>query len=464
MKAPLLVTVNLAFVCAAAAARAEPPNADAIAARSAPGRAGPIVLEAPDLSGWRPDPPMLGHRNPEQPARGWTHLARTDGFRIPLFDTFTSPRKVIARTRRGTIMNARPAKTKRKCYAHGRHGRWYEVDAGGYVCTSSGYTISKRVDPLDQVPPKLDRPLPFEYGRVIEKGAPRLSRRPTEAEARALLAEEYDAVPEALLVERMYGDFFMAVVGKAEIGGGTWYETSHKDWVPAKAVEMRDTPPMIGEKIGDDHDLPLAFVHGEGKAPVYCLADEALERCGYADKHARFEPDGYTFVDGEQYVRGPDDVLIPRDRIRVAKRRARGDVPRGEKWVHIDLDEQTLVAYEGDTPVYATLVSSGKPGRDTPTGLYRVQRKYLSKTMRGRDKIEGIYHVEEVPWTLYYRGAYAVHGAYWHNTFGNTRSHGCTNVPPADARWLYNWATPDMKPQWHAALSDGTYFLFTKDG
>lgn len=464
MKAPLILAVNLAFVSAAPAWAAEPPAKDGIAARVAPSRAEPIILEAPDLEGWRPDPPMIAPANPTRPARGYTHLARTDGFRVAVFDTHERPRRVVGRTRRGTVMSARKAPTTRRCRAYGRYGTWYEVDAGGYVCTSSGYTVARSVDALDQVAPVRNRPLPFEYGRVITDGAPRLSRRPTEAEARRVVAGELDALPEGLVVEQMHGDFFLAVVETTDIAGAPFARTSHNEWVRAADVEMKSTPPMIGEKLDDTQDLPLAFVHGEGKAPLMCVDGEDLERCGWADKHARFEPDGFTFVDGEQYVRGPDGVLVPRDRVRIARRHPRGDVPRGERWVHIDLDEQTLVAYEGDDPVYATLVSSGKPGRDTPTGLYRVQRKYLSKTMRGKDKVEGIYHVEEVPWTLYYRGAYAVHGAYWHNTFGNTRSHGCTNVAPADARWLYDFTSPDLEPAWHAALEDGTWLLFTQGG
>ncbi|HET6612892.1 MAG TPA: L,D-transpeptidase, partial [Kofleriaceae bacterium] len=102
---------------------------------------------------------------------------------------------------------------------------------------------------------------------------------------------------------------------------------------------------------------------------------------------------------------------------------------------------------EGDTPVFSTLVSSGKPGHDTPTGLYRVERKYLYKTMRGEDK-NGPYSVQEVPWTMYFHDAYAVHGAYWHDVFGRPRSHGCVNVPPADARWLYYWSEPALPRGW----------------
>jgi lipoprotein-anchoring transpeptidase ErfK/SrfK len=126
------------------------------------------------------------------------------------------------------------------------------------------------------------------------------------------------------------------------------------------------------------------------------------------------------------------------------------------------LSEQTLVAYEAGRPVYATLVSSGKEGYETPRGLFRIRHKYLSVTMNGDDPIDGYYEVEEVPWTMYYWKSYAVHGAYWHNDFGKTRSHGCTNVPPVDARWLYYWTKPRVPENWHAVRRQrGTWVYFT---
>ena len=125
-------------------------------------------------------------------------------------------------------------------------------------------------------------------------------------------------------------------------------------------------------------------------------------------------------------------------------------VPANGKWIHVDLSEQTLVAYEGDKPVYATVISSGKEGYEPPTGLYQVQQKYISTTMNATDPIDGFYEVEEVPWTLYYHGGYALHGAYWHTDFGKVRSHGCTNIAPVDARWLYYWSEPEVPSAWHA--------------
>jgi hypothetical protein len=70
--------------------------------------------------------------------------------------------------------------------------------------------------------------------------------------------------------------------------------------------------------------------------------------------------------------------------------------------------------------------------------------------MRGEDPVDGPYEVEEVPWTMYYSGGYALHGAYWHDQFGRVRSHGCTNLAPADARWLLRWTDPPLPAGWHS--------------
>ena len=42
----------------------------------------------------------------------------------------------------------------------------------------------------------------------------------------------------------------------------------------------------------------------------------------------------------------------------------------------------------------------------------------------------------------------ALHTAYWHDKFGTPRSHGCLNLAPWDARWLYFWSDPWVPPGW----------------
>jgi lipoprotein-anchoring transpeptidase ErfK/SrfK len=106
-----------------------------------------------------------------------------------------------------------------------------------------------------------------------------------------------------------------------------------------------------------------------------------------------------------------------------------------ERWIDVDLSNQRLVAYEGDTPVYWVIVSTGLPGTPTVTGQYRIYVKYLAQTMSGPG-----YYLPDVPYVMYFYQGYGIHGTYWHNNFGHPMSHGCVNAPTPDAQWLYTWA------------------------
>lgn len=106
-----------------------------------------------------------------------------------------------------------------------------------------------------------------------------------------------------------------------------------------------------------------------------------------------------------------------------------------ERWIDVDLSNQRLVAYEGDTPVYWVTVSTGLAGTPTVTGQYRIYVKYPAQTMSGPG-----YYLPDVPYVMYFYLGYGIHGTYWHNNFGQPMSHGCVNTPTSDAQWLYNWA------------------------
>lgn len=107
-----------------------------------------------------------------------------------------------------------------------------------------------------------------------------------------------------------------------------------------------------------------------------------------------------------------------------------------QRWIQLDLSSQRLIAWEGNTPVYAVIVSTGAAATPTPTGTFAIQSMHRTARMRGDD-----YDIPDVPYTMYYSGNYAIHGAYWHHRFGTPVSHGCTNVAVDHARWLFNWAS-----------------------
>lgn len=116
-----------------------------------------------------------------------------------------------------------------------------------------------------------------------------------------------------------------------------------------------------------------------------------------------------------------------------------GDLPLatslGSKWIDLDLSEQRLVAYEGETPVLSALVSTGVARYPTPPGEFKIIRKVRIQPMSGPG-----YYVPNVEYVSYFYSSYAIHGTYWHNNFGHQMSHGCVNMTNPDAKWIYDWA------------------------
>lgn len=107
----------------------------------------------------------------------------------------------------------------------------------------------------------------------------------------------------------------------------------------------------------------------------------------------------------------------------------------GKRFV-VDLSEQMLYAFEGDTLVRSTLVSTGTWRTPTVTGTFYIYARYASTRMRGPG-----YDLANVPYTQYFYKGYGLHGTYWHNNFGTPMSHGCVNMPTPEAEWAFNWAT-----------------------
>jgi lipoprotein-anchoring transpeptidase ErfK/SrfK len=115
-------------------------------------------------------------------------------------------------------------------------------------------------------------------------------------------------------------------------------------------------------------------------------------------------------------------------------------VGANERWIDVNLSSQTLTAYEGNTAVYDTYISSGLPAHPTVTGQFRIWLRYASQTMDG-SRLGYDYYLTNVPYVMYFYEDYALHGTYWHNNFGYPMSHGCVNMYTPDAQWVFNWST-----------------------
>ena len=113
------------------------------------------------------------------------------------------------------------------------------------------------------------------------------------------------------------------------------------------------------------------------------------------------------------------------------------------RWIEVNLKEQTISVYQNNRLVFATLTSTGIAGWWTRPGLFQIYEKQETTPMSGSFEADrsDYYYLEDVPWTMYFDEARALHGAYWHNYFGYEQSHGCVNLSAADSHWLYLWAS-----------------------
>lgn len=137
--------------------------------------------------------------------------------------------------------------------------------------------------------------------------------------------------------------------------------------------------------------------------------------------------------------------LIPSDELSLLS----PNVPEEDKYIHIDLATQTVTAFEGERLVFSVRCSSGAKGTRTPTGEFRIYHKGPSIHMTNEgDEVARIYDLPGVPWCTFFTGmGNALHGTYWHNDYGRPRSHGCVNLSPEAAKFIYRWTRPVVPPE-----------------
>ncbi len=388
---------------------------------------------------------------------------------------------------------------------------WYEVAPRGVVCLNDFTTLDPkdpRVGIAKLALPDPAQDLPFAVGTSI--GAPMYARIPTRAEqeanepglaahlARALPADDAqggaidrkpagspppkellrymrESKPRLLADEAAYTGRRMAWTREFDAEGRTWLLTADVGLVPKDKVRTKGWSALAGVdlKAAGAPQLPMAYTWlGEAKKfrrdPSGVLTDtgEVWPRQTFFEltKQSSKGPGGV-------YWKTKDDLYVRNDLVSVIKPREGGrpqGVKKNDKWIHVRVTWGWLVAYEGDMPVYATAISPGMDGvterpqgHTTRRGIYPVGWKLLSADMNGVDKGKE-WAVDEVPFVGYYKASYAVHGAYWHDDFGLPKSHGCVNMAPRDARWLFNWMDPGLPEGWYAvAAAPGMGVPFT---
>jgi len=221
------------------------------------------------------------------------------------------------------------------------------------------------------------------------------------------------------------------------------------------------------EKIG----LPVAFVHKSGvhgwtlRKGEAEVNDEDLERRTALPLTGKFRT-----VQGVRYEQTRDEYWVrAMDVVVVVRRTKFPEFAKGnQKWLDISLANQTLTAYEGQKPVYVTLISSGrdvlKEGTDTATtarGTFRIQKKFITKAIDSRE-VHGEFDVADAPWVMEFAPNNSLMGTYWGDGIGEAHTFHGVMMSPVDAHRIWGWSEPEVPEGWHGvtdAMGEGTYVV-----
>ncbi len=392
---------------------------------------------------------------------------------------------------------------------------WQPIKPRGYVCMDEHATFHA-ADPVVELsrehPPDFSRKLPYIYGTVRKPG-PVFGALPTKDELAAAEPGVEERMPEWLDAPGEVGSGYAQEVwlgpGQASVDPKlAWQNGTSADVPdllrsgapsPGLSGKQRERSPLVintmrqrvgysflntflwngrrygltpemellptdrlrpirgsemhGYSIGKDVQFPFALVRTPGakfKSGKEATYHAALALTGKQMFHDRVLH--YETTDGEWISDRVASRLDP-------AKNMPGWGKNGEKWIDINVTKQTLVLYEGELPVYATLVSTGEAGLDdhetttaTKRGIFRIHTKHITSTMSS-DELGEEFELRDVPYVMYFdKEGYALHGAYWHDRFGTPKSHGCINLAPEDARRIFHWTEPVVPVGWHGAL------------
>jgi hypothetical protein len=238
----------------------------------------------------------------------------------------------------------------------------------------------------------------------------------------------------------------LVVRGKVSYDDIAYFETRKGWYIRADQVEQLPPPleDALGVDMGGESTVPGGIVIAHTR--VYEKPDEIGSASQILDRWSVVETrsgqpliveNGWVRLLSGGYVK--DEALA---RIRPTGRPS--EIGDDERWLAIDLEQQLLHAYRGDRLMRVIPCSTGIEDNTNP-GKFRVQLKRRMQTLRPFRRMR----VEDVQWVMYYyrKKGIAIHSAYWHHEFGKPVSHGCVNLPPKDARWVFEWSSPHMYPE-----------------
>lgn len=262
------------------------------------------------------------------------------------------------------------------------------------------------------------------------------------------------------------GFLFSTIHGQTYIDGVNWYKINLGEWVRGEDIRLQESSTFRGVEVLRQPERPFGWVVIRDFVPSSEPGGEPDERFSKMYRYDFFEVyDAVADEEGWLWYSLGDGRWIRQTNVSLVdlKQRPEG-VGEDEYWTEVDLYEQTLAAYEGDRMVFATLISSGDPRWPTYEGLFQVWSRFTQTKMSGAEGRVDYYFVEDVPHTMYFdeHNEIALHGAYWHDRFGYKHSHGCVNMPPLDAEWVFNWSAEAQNDLWVWAHNSDPYHYFER--
>ncbi|KYG04464.1 hypothetical protein BE21_46645 [Sorangium cellulosum] len=270
---------------------------------------------------------------------------------------------------------------------------------------------------------------------------------------------DLDKDSDATVAKRMVKGFFVAVDKTFGWNGRSWYKTTAGLVAPSDRMYIIKPPSSQGIDFPEGAKS-VGFILAKTASKYQFDAEmKSVSVAGSLERFAAFGLTGeshkhksvvYRKTTEGWWMKGADGTYTELGA-------SPQDLAPGEKWIDVNLSRKTLVAVEGDRPIFAALVSPGRRSKDkkkdhpTLTGVFRIREKHIATTMDGDGTVAGDlpYSIEDVPFVAYYDGSYALHGAFWHSNFGREMSHGCVNLSPLDAKKVFFWSEPRLPRGWH---------------
>ena len=251
-------------------------------------------------------------------------------------------------------------------------------------------------------------------------------------------------------------------VNAINTGVDGWVQEESGRWLSSEDAKPVQASSFTGMLLPDDWTHPYAIILDNAGTRASLRPGEA------ASADSGFTARRYRLVN--IFARAEDDagkvwyLVGPRQWLRqeLVAKFAPAEKPRdvSGRWVAVDLFEQTLIAYEDEAPVFATVISSGMADWETDEGIFDVWARLISDPMSGAAGGPDAYALQKVPWVMYFNRGQSLHGTYWHDSFGYRRSKGCVNLTISDARWIYDWML-DAAPNEDGEIVNYVYIFST---